>query len=48
MTLKAGDPAPDFALPDQAGETVTLAGLRGRRVIRYFYPKADTPDLAHV
>jgi len=43
MTLKAGDPAPDFALPDQAGETVTLAGLRGRRVILYFYPKADTP-----
>ena len=43
MTLKAGDPAPDFAIPDQAGETVTLAGLRGRRVILYFYPKADTP-----
>ncbi len=42
MTLKAGDPAPDFALPDQSGETVTLAGLRGRRVILYFYPKADT------
>jgi thioredoxin-dependent peroxiredoxin len=43
MTLKSGDPAPDFALPDQAGETVTLAGLRGRRVILYFYPRADTP-----
>ncbi|MGH9002930.1 MAG: thioredoxin-dependent thiol peroxidase [Acidimicrobiia bacterium] len=43
MTLKVGDPAPDFALPDQSGEEVSLAGLRGRRVVVYFYPKADTP-----
>ncbi|HYH49064.1 MAG TPA: thioredoxin-dependent thiol peroxidase [Acidimicrobiia bacterium] len=43
MTLKAGDPAPDFALPDQSGETVRLADLRGRKVLVYFYPKADTP-----
>jgi peroxiredoxin Q/BCP len=43
MTLKAGDPAPDFALPDQHGNTVRLSDLRGRKVIVYFYPKADTP-----
>jgi peroxiredoxin Q/BCP len=43
MTLKPGDPAPDFALPDQHGNTVRLSDLRGRRVVVYFYPKADTP-----
>ena len=43
MTLEAGDPAPDFALPDQNGNTVRLADLRGRKVLVYFYPKADTP-----
>ncbi len=43
MTLKAGDPAPDFALPDQHGNTVRLSDLRGRKVLVYFYPRADTP-----
>lgn len=43
MSLKAGDPAPDFALPDQHGNTVRLSDLRGRKVIVYFYPRADTP-----
>ena len=43
MALKAGDPAPDFALSDQDGNTVRLADLRGRKVLVYFYPKADTP-----
>ncbi len=43
MTLKAGDPAPDFALEDQHGNTVRLSGLRGRKVVLYFYPRADTP-----
>ena len=42
-TLAAGDAAPDFALPDQSGRTVRLSDLRGRRVLVYFYPKADTP-----
>ena len=42
-TLAAGDPAPDFTLADQTGSTVKLSDLRGRRVLLYFYPKADTP-----
>jgi thioredoxin-dependent peroxiredoxin len=41
--IEAGQPAPDFELPDQDGETVALSGLRGRRVVLYFYPRADTP-----
>ena len=41
--IETGDQAPDFELPDQDGEPVTLAGLRGRKVVLYFYPKADTP-----
>ena len=43
MALQIGDPAPDFSLPDQNGETVSLSGLRGQRVVIYFYPKDDTP-----
>jgi thioredoxin-dependent peroxiredoxin len=43
MSLKAGDPAPEFELPDQDGNTVRLGDLRGRKVLVYFYPKADTP-----
>jgi peroxiredoxin Q/BCP len=40
--LAEGDAAPDFTLPDQAGDEVTLADLRGQTVVLYFYPKADT------
>jgi peroxiredoxin Q/BCP len=43
MALKAGDPAPDFALEDQHGKTAKLSDLRGKKVIVYFYPRADTP-----
>src|ERR1700756_1705964 len=43
MTLNPGDPAPDFTLPDQNGEPVTLSSFKGRNVVLYFYPKADTP-----
>jgi peroxiredoxin Q/BCP len=35
--------APDFTLPDQDGDEVTLSELRGQPVVLYFYPKADTP-----
>ena len=41
--LSPGDEAPDFALPDDQGGEVTLSGLRGRKVIVYFYPAAMTP-----
>ena len=41
--LNPGDQAPDFSLPDQEGNEVSLSGLRGRSVVLYFYPKADTP-----
>jgi thioredoxin-dependent peroxiredoxin len=42
-TLKKGDAAPDFALLDQHGQTVGLGDYRGRKVLVYFYPEADTP-----
>jgi peroxiredoxin Q/BCP len=41
--LQAGDQAPDFELPDQNGEPVRLADLKGQTVVLYFYPRADTP-----
>jgi peroxiredoxin Q/BCP len=41
--LAPGDVAPDFSLPDADGQQVTLSGLRGQRVIVYFYPAAMTP-----
>lgn len=41
--LEPGDVAPDFELSDADGATVSLASLRGRRVILYFYPAALTP-----
>ncbi len=43
MALGPGDPAPDFTLPDQNGDRVSLAALQGKPVVLYFYPKADTP-----
>jgi thioredoxin-dependent peroxiredoxin len=43
MPLKPGDKAPDFTLTDQNGEDLKLSSLQGRRVLVYFYPKADTP-----
>lgn len=41
--LEPGDIAPDFTLPDENGDPVTLSELRGKPVVVYFYPKASTP-----
>ncbi|WP_372729928.1 thioredoxin-dependent thiol peroxidase [Nocardioides sp.] len=41
--LSPGDTAPDFTLSDDTGSEVSLADLRGRKVIVYFYPAAMTP-----
>jgi peroxiredoxin Q/BCP len=41
--LKQGDKAPAFTLKDQSDENVKLSGFKGRKVLVYFYPKADTP-----
>jgi thioredoxin-dependent peroxiredoxin len=41
--IEPGQEAPDFTLPDQDGEPVTLSALGGSPVVLYFYPKADTP-----
>jgi thioredoxin-dependent peroxiredoxin len=41
--LSPGDAAPDFTLTDDTGAEVSLSGLRGRKVIVYFYPAAMTP-----
>ena len=41
--MDVGETAPDFELRDQNGETVRLSDLRGKHVVVYFYPKADTP-----
>lgn len=40
---RAGDPAPAFTLPSDQGGEISLASLRGRPVVLYFYPKDDTP-----
>jgi peroxiredoxin Q/BCP len=41
--IQTGEQAPDFELPDHDGTPVRLSELRGRPVVLYFYPKADTP-----
>ena len=41
--LAPGDPAPAFALQDQTGTEVRLSSFAGRKVLVFFYPKADTP-----
>jgi peroxiredoxin Q/BCP len=43
MSLAPGDSAPTFSLSDQDGNTVDLASYAGRRVMLFFYPKANTP-----
>jgi peroxiredoxin Q/BCP len=41
--LAVGKPAPNFTLPTDEGGTLSLSALKGRKVVLYFYPKADTP-----
>ncbi len=43
MPLMPGSQAPDFSLLDQSESEVRLSDFKGRRVLVYFYPKADTP-----
>jgi thioredoxin-dependent peroxiredoxin len=43
MPPEVGDPAPEFSLPRSGGGQQSLKDLRGRKVVLYFYPKADTP-----
>ena len=43
MTLKVGDRAPEFSLPDTYGNVITLSSLKGKRVVLYFYPRDNTP-----
>jgi thioredoxin-dependent peroxiredoxin len=41
--LREGDSAPDISLPTETGELFNLSDLKGKRVVLFFYPKADTP-----
>lgn len=41
--LSLGDKAPDFSLPSDSGAKVKLGDFRGKPVVLYFFPKADTP-----
>ena len=43
MTVDVGDTAPDFTMPTDGGGEVSLAKLKGRPVVLYFYPRDDTP-----
>ena len=43
MTATVGEAAPDFTLPTDGGSSISLSGLKGQKVIVYFYPKDDTP-----
>lgn len=43
MAIHAGQPAPDFTLPDETGRSHTLSEYRGKPVVLFFYPEDDTP-----
>ncbi len=41
--LAVGSKAPDFTLPDQDGNIISLSELKGQKVVLWFFPKANTP-----
>ena len=41
--LKPGDKAPEFTCSDHTGKSISLSSLKGKKVVLWFYPKADTP-----
>jgi peroxiredoxin Q/BCP len=41
--LRPGDPAPDFTVQTHEGKPFSLASCQGKKVLLWFYPKADTP-----
>lgn len=43
MPLKPGETAPDFSVTSHEGKTLALADYRGRKLLIWFYPEADTP-----
>jgi peroxiredoxin Q/BCP len=43
MVMDANEKAPDFTLPDENGEPVTLSSLKGKPIVLFFYPRANTP-----
>jgi peroxiredoxin Q/BCP len=42
-TLKVGDKVPEFSVPDENGNTVSLSDYKGKKLVVFFYPKANTP-----
>lgn len=43
IPMNVNDKAPDFTLPDENGKEVALSSLRGKTLVLYFFPRADTP-----
>jgi peroxiredoxin Q/BCP len=43
LKLKEGDPAPEFSVAANGGAKISLSGLRGKKIVLYFYPRDDTP-----
>ena len=41
--MEVNDKAPEFSLPNEEGKTITLKDFRGKNVVLFFYPKANTP-----
>ena len=43
MSLQKGDKAPEFTLPNSEGESVSLSDFKGKQIVLWFFPKANTP-----